>query len=54
MVDHFYWKMEYQACGAPYYHVLLIKHAPVMSQDDPDEVLGWIVQLGHQVSDAQV
>ncbi len=22
-VDHFYWKKEYQACGAPYYHALL-------------------------------
>ena len=41
-IDHFYWK-EYQARGAPYYHVLLwIKDAPVISQDDPDEVLEWI------------
>ena len=41
-VDHFYWK-EYQARGAPHYHVLLwIKDAPVIGQDDPDEVLQWI------------
>ena len=42
-VDHFYWKKEYQARGAPHYHVLLwIKDAPVIGRDDPDEVLGWI------------
>ena len=42
-VDHFYWKKEYQARGAPHYHVLLwIKDAPVIGQDDPDEVLQWI------------
>ena len=42
-VDHFYWKKEYQARGAPHYHVLLwIKDAPVIGQDDPDEVLEWI------------
>ena len=40
-VDHFYWKKEYQARGAPQYHVLLwIKDAPVIGRDDPDEVLG--------------
>ena len=42
-IDHFYWKKEYQAHGALHYHVLLwIKYAPVIGQDDPDEVLGWI------------
>ena len=42
-VDHFYWKKEYQSRGAPHYHVLLwIKDAPVIGQDDPDEVLEWI------------
>ena len=42
-VDHFYWKKEYQACGAPQYHALLwIKDAPVIGQDDPDDVLSWI------------
>ena len=42
-VDHFYWKKEYQARGASHYHVLLwIKDAPVIGQDDPDEVLQWI------------
>ena len=30
-VDNFYWKKEYQACGAPHYHILLwIKDAPVI------------------------
>ena len=30
-VEHFYWKKEYQARGAPHYHVLLwIKDAPVI------------------------
>ena len=39
-VDHFYWKKEYQARGAPHYHVLLwIRNAPVVGQDEPDEVL---------------
>ena len=42
-VDHFYWKKEYQARGAPHYHVLLwIRHAPVIGKDDPDKVLAWI------------
>ncbi len=32
-VDHFYWKKEYQARGAPNYHVLLwIRDAPVIGQ----------------------
>ena len=42
-VDHFYWKKEYQARGAPHYHVLLwIRDAPVIGVDDPEKVLGWI------------
>lgn len=42
-VDHFYWKKEYQACGAPHYHVLLwIRDAPIICKDDPDQVLAWI------------
>ena len=42
-IDHFYWKKEYQARGAPHYHVLLwIKDAPVIGRNDPDMVLGWI------------
>ena len=38
-VDHFYWEKEYQARGAPHYHVLLwIRDAPppVIDQDDPE------------------
>lgn len=42
-IDHFYWKKEYQARGAPHYHVLLwARDAPVIGQDDPDRVLHWI------------
>ena len=42
-VEHFYWKKEYQACGAPHYHVLLwIGDAPVIGRDDPEKVLAWI------------
>ena len=42
-VDHFYWKKEYQARGAPHYHVLLwIRDAPVIGVDDPEKVLDWI------------
>ena len=42
-VDHFYWKKEYQARGAPHYHVLLwIRGAPVIGRHDPDRVLAWI------------
>ena len=42
-VDHFYWKKEYQARGAPHYHALLwIRNAPVIGQDDPATVLSWI------------
>ena len=42
-VEHFYWKKEYQAHGAPHYHVFLwIKDAPVIGRDDPDVVLSWM------------
>ena len=43
-VEHFYWKKEYQACGAPHYHVLLwIKDAPITGRDNPDVVLYRII-----------
>ena len=42
-VERFYWKKEYQARGAPHYHMQLwIGDAPVIGQDDPDRVLAWI------------
>ena len=42
-VDHFYWKKEYQARGAPHYHVLVwIRDAPVIGRDDPERVLAWL------------
>ena len=37
-VEHFYWKKEYQARGAPHYHVLLW----IIGRDDPEKVLAWI------------
>ena len=47
--DRFYWKKEYQARGAPHYHALLwIKDAPVIGQDDPDDVLSWIQEKGQE------
>ena len=43
IVDHFYWKKEYQARGAPHFHILLwIRDAPVIGRDDPEKVLSWI------------
>ena len=42
-VAQFYWKKEYQARGAPHYHVLLwIEGAPTIGHDSPEEVLAWI------------
>ena len=42
-VDQFYWKKEYQARGAPHYHVLLwIRGAPVIGVNDPQEITSWI------------
>ena len=43
VVDHFYWKKEYQNRGAPHYHVLLwIRDAPVIDRDEPEKVLDFI------------
>ena len=42
-VSDYYCKKEYQARGAPHYHVLLwIEGAPVIGIDPPEEVLSWI------------
>ena len=42
-VSHFFWKKEYQARGAPHYHVLLwIAGAPVIGMDSESKVLRWI------------
>ena len=42
-MSHYFWKKEYQNCGAPHYHVLLwIQDAPVIGVDDPQKVLAWI------------
>ena len=42
-VAQLYWKKEYQARGAPHYHVLLwIEGAPVIGRDPPEQVLVWI------------
>ena len=43
VVEHFFWKKEYQMRGAPHYHVLLwIEGAPMIGKSDPTEVLAWI------------
>ena len=42
-VDHFYWKKEYQARGAPHYHILLwIRDAPVIGLDESCKILSWL------------
>ena len=42
VAQHFY-KKEYQARGAPHYHILLwIEGAPMAGKDEPEEVLRWI------------
>ena len=42
-VAHHFFKKEYQARGAPHYHILLwIEGAPVAGNDDDDVVLRWI------------
>ena len=43
VVDHFYWKKEYQARGAPHYHILVwIRDAPMIGEDNPEKVLECI------------
>ena len=42
-VAHFFYKKEYQARGAPHYHILLwIEDAPIAGTDEPEDVLRWI------------
>ena len=41
--SHYFYKKEYQARGAPHYHILLwIEGAPVAGVDDDEVVLQWI------------
>ena len=43
IVEHFYFKKEYQMRGAPHYHALLwIQGAPVIGKSNPKDVLAWI------------
>ena len=43
-VTHHFWKKEYQARGAPHYHVLLwIADAPVIGKHSSKDVLSWIL-----------
>ena len=43
IVEHFYFKKEYQMRGAPHYHALLwIQSAPVIGKSNPKDVLAWI------------
>ena len=42
-VAHYFYKKEYQARGAPHYHIILwIEGAPVAGKDEPECVLPWI------------
>ena len=42
-VTHYFYKKEYQARGAPHYHILLwIEGAPTVGKDKAEEVLRWI------------
>ena len=42
-VTHYFWKKEYQARGAPHYHIVLwIDNAPVIGVDDNSKVVKWI------------
>ena len=42
-ITNFYWKKEYQSCGAPHYHVLLwVENAPVIGINSDSAVLEWI------------
>ena len=44
-VEHYFWKKEYQARGAPHYHMLLwIRDAPIIGIDNSEKVLGWLEQ----------
>ena len=40
---HFFWKKEYQDCGAPQYHAAVwITGAPVIGKDPPEKKLAYI------------
>ena len=42
-ITHYFWKKEYQARGAPHYHMVVwIRDAPVVGIDDPDVVTKFI------------
>ncbi len=42
-VTHYFWKKEYQARGAPHYHIVLwIDDAPVIGVDENSKVIKWI------------
>jgi len=42
-VDHFYWKKEYQSCGAPHCHVLVwIEEALVIGNNSNEDFLKFI------------
>ena len=42
LVDHFYWKKEYQNRGAPHHHVLIWIRDAVIDRDEPEKILEWI------------
>ena len=54
VVEHLFWKKEYQMRGAPHYHVLLwIEGAPVIGISDPKQVLAWVQErVTYRIPDA--
>ena len=45
-MSNYYFKKEYQARGAPHFHVLLwIEGAPVIGIDPPEDVLSFIQNI---------
>ena len=45
-VAHYFYQKEYQARGAPHYHVILwIESAPVAGKDDDDVLMQWIQEM---------
>ena len=45
LVEHYYWRKEYQARGAPHIHMKLwIKDAPVLGRSTNEEVLEFIAK----------
>ena len=43
IIDHYYWRLEYQARGAPHIHMKLwVRDAPILGKNDDKEVMEFI------------